>query len=173
MPRYDDSTAQCFVLTYKEGLMSAVAHDLKLQVTRWNIALDAEAATAVAEFDAGSLRLVNAMKDGRDHPGAFGLDAKTIEKNIAKDVLHTRRYPTVRFETDTVTPSERGYDVSGRLTLHGHTRALTVQVTRVDQRFEATVRLFQPDYGIKPYSAMFGALKIKPHVDVKISVPAD
>lgn len=173
MARYDASNAQCLVFTYKEGLMSAVAHDLKLRVTRWSLEVDADQGTAVGDFDPTSLRLVNAMKDGRDNPSAFGLDAATIEKNIAKDVLHTRRHRSVRFEADTVRAAGDGYEVSGRLSLHGHSRDIKAVVALRQGRLETTVRLYQPDFGIKPYSAMFGALKIKPHVDVKISVPAD
>ena len=33
------------------------------------------------------------------------------------------------------------------------------------------VRLHQPDFGIKPYSALLGTLKIKPEVTVRCSVP--
>jgi hypothetical protein len=33
------------------------------------------------------------------------------------------------------------------------------------------VTLHQPDYGIKPYSAMLGTLKIRPDVKVRIRLP--
>ena len=35
MPHYDATTAECLVLTYKEGLLSAVAHDLEIRVARF------------------------------------------------------------------------------------------------------------------------------------------
>jgi len=35
----------------------------------------------------------------------------------------------------------------------------------------AEVPIHQPDFGIKPYSAMLGALKVKPDLVVRCSVP--
>ena len=49
--------------------------------------------------------------------------------------------------------------------LHGRSREITLKRTGDD---EAEVTLHQPDYGIKPYSAMFGALKIKPDIRVRL-----
>ena len=37
----------------------------------------------------------------------------------------------------------------------------------------AEVSLHQPDFGIKPYSAMLGTLRVKPDVTVVVSLPAD
>jgi hypothetical protein len=34
------------------------------------------------------------------------------------------------------------------------------------------VRVHQPDFGIKPYSAALGALKVQADVTVKVSAPA-
>ena len=53
MARYDASNAKVQVFTFKDGLLSAMAHDLKLEVTRFE--LDSE---GVSTFDAGSLRVV-------------------------------------------------------------------------------------------------------------------
>jgi len=173
MARYDASNADCFVFTFKEGLMSAVAHDLKLRVGSWHMDVDADAGTLSASFDAGSLRYVTAMKDGRENRSALGIDAKKIEKNIQKDVLNVRKNPTVTFKATSLTASGDGYSVTGDLSLNGVTRSVTGTVTRQGGRLETLVRLNQPDYRIKPYSAMLGALKIKPMVEVKISVPAE
>ena len=59
-----------------------------------------------------------------------------------------------------VTPTE----VVGKLTLHGVTRE--IRCTRSGELVEA--RLDQRDFGIKPYSAMFGTLKVKPEVVVTV-----
>ncbi len=167
MARLDSTKAEVVVLTFKEGLLSAVAHDLKLQVGRFTI--DAEGERFVGEFDTASVRVVDAMKDGREHSGALSASMKAdIEKNIVHDVLDSRKHPTARFETTTVTADR----VEGRLTIHGVTK--DVRGTRRDaggQRI-AEFRFDQRDFGIKPYSAMLGTLKIKPEVLVRVSVPA-
>jgi hypothetical protein len=38
-------------------------------------------------------------------------------------------------------------------------------------RWVAEMNIHQPDFGIKPYTAALGALKVKPEVMVRISVP--
>ena len=57
--------------------------------------------------------------------------------------------------------------------LGGRSKALTIEARRDAGRWVAEVLLHQPDFGVKPYSAMLGTLKIKPDVRVRVSVPAD
>lgn len=154
------TAAEVFVYTFKEGALSALAHDLKLEVTK--VQLEKSDGAVKATFDPRSLRVVCARKDGRDNPGALPAIAHgEIEKNIAGDVLAVAKFPAVTFESTQVTPTE----VVGKLTLHGVTRE--IRCTRKgDQAIEA--RLDQRDFGIKPYSAMFGTLKVKPEVVVSV-----
>jgi polyisoprenoid-binding protein YceI len=166
MARYDARDAQVLVFTFKEGLLSAVAHDLKLTVKRFSIEVDGTKATG--EFEPASLSVVTAMKDGQEAPSALPPFATgEIEKNAHADVLEVKRFPTVRFETTEVTPTA----VAGKLTLHGVTKELR-GVRKTDAgRDVAEFEFDQRDFGIKPYSAMLGTLKIKPKVVVRVSVP--
>lgn len=152
--------AEVFVYTFKEGALSALAHDLKIAVT--GVTLEKNDDAVKATFDASSLRVVCARKDGQDAPEALpSMLHKEIEKNIVGDVLAAARYPTVTFASTRVGPAE----VVGTLTLHGVTKE--IRCTRLpDGRVEA--RLDQRDFGIKPYSAMFGTLKVKPEVVVSV-----
>lgn len=165
MPRLDSSKAEVLVFTFKEGLLSAVAHDLKLQLTRFT--LDHEGERYVAEFEAGSIRVLTAMKDGRDDPGTLSGSAKVdIEKNTLGDVLDVRKHPTARFESVRVTDAS----MEGRLTLHGVTKTLTGSLQKAAGVTTAEFRFDQRDFGIKPFSAMLGTLKIKPEVLVRVSL---
>ena len=65
----DSARAECLMFPEKEGLLSSVAHDLKLEVSDFKIAWDAE--TITARFSPRSLRVVNAMKDKRENPEAL------------------------------------------------------------------------------------------------------
>ncbi len=166
MARYDARDAEVLVFTFKEGLLSAVAHDLKLTVKRFSIEVDGVKATG--EFEAGSLAVVTAMKDGGETPGALpAFAAGEIEKNAHGDVLDARRFPTIRFETTEVTPST----VAGRLTLHGVSKDLRGTRTTHDGKDVAEFEFDQRDFGIKPFSAMLGTLKIKPRIKVRVVVP--
>ncbi|NBS71148.1 hypothetical protein EBT31_19910, partial [bacterium] len=61
--------AECLVFTYKEGLLSAVAHDLKIKVTDFEIVIDEASDSISGTFNATSLRVINAMSNGADTPG--------------------------------------------------------------------------------------------------------
>ena len=34
MPKYDENQAECLIYTFKDGLLSKVAHDLKIKVVK-------------------------------------------------------------------------------------------------------------------------------------------
>ena len=166
-----ESGATCFVFTYKEGLLSAVAHDLKLSVTAFSIELADDLSRVEATLDARSLRVVCTMHDG--HPGAppGDRDRASIEKNVVDDVLAARKFPDIRFASSVVRRDAERATVEGALTLHGKTRNLTVQAVVVDGEWVARVRLQQPDFGIRPYSAMLGTLRVRAEVDVEVRLP--
>jgi polyisoprenoid-binding protein YceI len=125
-----------------------------------------------ATFDPSSLRVVGAVRDGAVHPGTLSEgDKKTIEHNIASDVLRPTEHPTIRFTSTAVTPEGDGYRIEGTLTLHGKTRAIAFTARPEGDRLVAEVRLHQPDFGIKPYSAFLGTLKIKPDLTVRCALP--
>jgi len=169
---FDASSAECLVLTYKEGLLSAIAHDLEIRVSRFEVDVDPETLAVQARFDAASLQVVGALHDGAVQPGALGdADKQKIEHNITADVLHTADHPSILFVSTSVTPEGDGFRIAATLTLHGRSRPLTLLAHPVGDRMVAEVRLHQPDFGIKPYSAMLGTLKIKPDVTVRCAVP--
>lgn len=173
MARYDASTATCHVFTYKEGLLSKLAHDLKIEVTSFTI--DASADAIEASFDPRSLRVACCMKDGREAPGTLSdRNKRTIEDSIAKDVLNAKRHPKITFTSTRIDPrDDGGFDIQGDLALHGARRPVSLRVTREGGALQTRVRLHQPDFGIKPYQAMMGTLKIKPAVEVTLSLPED
>jgi polyisoprenoid-binding protein YceI len=153
-------------------LLSPVAHDLKLKVTRFSLTVAAD--RVEGRWDAGSLEVASVMRDGREVPGALGRrDFDKIAKTIREDVLSSRRHPEIAFRSDSVVVDGERAVVKGSLTLAGKSRPLTIEAGKRHGRWIAEVSLHQPDFGIKPYSAMFGTLRIKPDVKVVVSVPAD
>jgi len=183
VPRYDASRAVCVVRTFKEGLLSAVAHDLELRVERFEVEVTGTAEAPVVpavtgRFDPASLKVLHAMRDGRPNPVALSdHDKRKIEENAADDVLDVRRYPSIEFVSSSVArvgaSGGNGWRVAGRLTLHGRTRDIDFTTHVEGGRQVAEVRLHQPDFGIKPYSAMLGTLKIKPDIVVRVELPEE
>jgi len=167
MPKFDQHTAECRVFTFKEGALSALAHDLELQVGRFTIEISDERAID-ATFAAGSMTVLHAIKDGHPHPMSDG-DKRKIERTIVDDVVDAQRYPEIRFRAKT-TPAGDGFVLAGELSLHGKTRSVAITTQLASGKQIAEVTLHQPDFGIKPFSAMLGALRIKPDVKVRVSL---
>ncbi len=173
MPTYDASSAECFVYSFKEGVLSAIAHDLKHRVTQLSMEVDPEAGIIEARFDATSLRVECVMRNGAEAPGTLRDGHKReIQSNVVRDVLHARRYPQIRFHSSDVTREGDGFRIAGTLELHGIERNIQTVARRRGDRWVAEVEIHQPSYGIKPFSAMMGTLRIKPTVRVQLSVPA-
>jgi hypothetical protein len=51
-------------------------------------------------------------------------------------------------------------------------RRISAKASLRGDRWGAQISIHQPDYGIKPFSAMLGALKVKPKVRVRVFVAA-
>lgn len=171
-PRFHQDNADVLVFTFKEGLLSAIAHDLKIRVTRFSIDVDQATNAITATFDPASLEVVAAMKNGQEAPGSLSdPDRRKIEENIRNDVLQVKKYPEIRFASTSVEEDDAtGYRVRGLLTLHGQTREVTFTSRTDGEGQVAEVKIHQPDFGIQPYSAMLGTLRIKPDVLVRAAL---
>jgi polyisoprenoid-binding protein YceI len=173
MPRYTQNEAEALVFTFKDGLLSKVAHDLKVSITRFSLDFDPAAAKITAEFDPSSLRVINAVHDGAEDPKALSdADKDKIAAQIQNEVLETGAHPKATFtSTKVVRRPDGGYSITGDLTLHGATRPVSAESRVEGGRLVAEVPLNQPDFGIVPFKAMMGTLKVKPEVRVRISIP--
>jgi polyisoprenoid-binding protein YceI len=170
MPTHDQSNAECFVFTFKEGLLSPIAHDLRIKVTRFTVMV--ENGVVTASFDTASLRVDTPMKDGKENPTALGeADKEKIASQIRDDVLNSSKHPEANFRSRSVKQrSDGGYDLDGDLTLHGVTKPIQARTELVSGKQELEFKLHQPDFGITPFRAMMGTLKIQPDVRVRLLV---
>ena len=172
MARFDAYNSECLVFSFKDGLLARLAHDLKLRVERFSIEVDDATKAIKATFDPSSIQVVCAQVDGRDDPSTLSKgDKKKIYDNVTKDVLRTRKHPEIRFDSTNVVERGEGFAVEGTLQMHGKSRNIQASVRADGDRWVSELRLHQPDFGIKPYTAALGALKVKPDVLVRVSVP--
>ncbi|MEZ4326842.1 MAG: YceI family protein [Polyangiales bacterium] len=172
MPKYDASSAEVLLFSFKDGLLAKVAHDLKMRVDDFSIDVADDLSSVKATFQANRISVLTAMKDGRDDYGTLSDgDKKKILGNIADDVLNSRRHPTITFESSSVREQGSTRTVSGNLTLNGQTRSVSATIREEGANWVTDVTLQQPDFGIKPYKALGGALKVKPEVRVSVRVP--
>jgi polyisoprenoid-binding protein YceI len=168
VPNYTRGTL--YVFTFKEGLLSKVAHDLRLSVQRFSVQVDGE--NVVAAIATSALTVDGAMKKGNLSPGTLSdKDKRDIAGNIEKDVLKTSRNPEIRFEgTVSGDPEAAQFNVSGQLSLAGKTRALTIPIRREGKRLRGRVSFLQSDWGIKPFRALMGTLKVQDRVEVEVDL---
>ena len=169
MPRLDENQAECRLLTFKEGALSALAHDLELAVTRFTIEVSAGLGVD-ARFDARSLEVLHALRDGKPTAALSDDDKRKIERSIVDEVLDANRHPEIRFRA-AATAEGDGFLLKGELTLCGRTRPLEIRARPEGARLVAEVVLHQPDFGIKPYRALLGALKVRADVQIRAAVP--
>lgn len=174
MPKYDQEQAECWVFTYKQGLLSPVAHDLRLRVTRFAIEVDDAVSSVSGHFDPSSLVVDTAMKDGAESPSALSsADKHKIEDQIRDAVLEVRKFPDIGFRSRSVKArADGGYELAGALSLHGVTRELNVATRKLADGQELELTLHQPDFGIEPYRAMLGALKLQSDVKIRMAIRA-
>ncbi|MFD1049483.1 YceI family protein, partial [Kibdelosporangium lantanae] len=136
-------------------------HDLVIEVSRWSGEVSETAVTVTAE--AGSLRVV----EGRG--GAIPLSERDKREIAvtARKILQADRSPEITFTSTEVT----GDLVEGTLTILGRERPFRLQVVQPgENRYRGTGTVTQSEYGIKPYTAMLGALKLADAVAVEAEV---
>jgi hypothetical protein len=162
----DETNADCEVFTFKEGILSAVAHDLRIKVTRFALVTDG-ASFVKGTFDAGSLRVECARRAGVDDWRALSdNDKRTIEGNIVREVLGGN---AIVFSSTEIATDGGGFRVRGDLTLAGRTRSIAFVTRQEGERQVAEVTIHQPDFGITPYKAMLGTLRVQPDVRVRVA----
>lgn len=150
---------------FKEGLLSAMGHDLRLSVREFRIEADEERVTA--SFRTDSIRVEGAMRDGRLDDGALSPKQKReVLDNIADKVLQSRKFPEIAFKG-----RRQGMKVIGDLTMVARTNAVELTVANIGGRFKWRVEIQPLRWGIQPYSALFGALKIQDRVAVEFDIP--
>ena len=164
-----------WVHTRKEGVLSRMGHDLRLRAERLSLRYAPETGRLELTVPADALRVEGALQGERLEPGALSAsDRAEIERNVRERVLESRRHPTIRFE-GTVGGSSDAAErpVEGTLALHGAERPLRATARLEGGTWQARVRLDQRDFGIRPFKAPLGVLKVQPHVDVLVQVPAE
>jgi hypothetical protein len=146
------------VRTKRTGAASKAGHDLLIEVTSWSATLDPDADPALTlTADSGSLRVL----EGSGGIQALGDDDKAgIEQTIEEEVLMGT---PIEFRSTVV----EGRRIEGELELAGQRHPISFELTDDEHgRLAASATVRQTDWGMKPYSALFGTLKVADEVEV-------
>lgn len=155
------------VRTTRSGAAAKAGHNLLIHVTSWSATLtladDPGESSVQLEADGASLR----VREGKGGMQALGPDdMASIVQSIDEDVLKRQG---IVFRSTSARPNGDGLAVEGDLTIVGKTHpvSFTIEVDS-EGRLTGGCVIKQSDWGIKPYSTLFGALKVVDEVDVAV-----
>lgn len=158
--------------TSRQGVAATAGHDLTIEVDRWS------GAVRVADEPAdGSVEVTVQLATLRVVEGTGGL-APLSDRDRREIALTARRLldadsrPEATFVSTAIRASPGGGGViEGTLTLRGRGHPLELTVTALGGgRYRAVGEVAQTNYGIKPYTAFFGALKVADLVRIEAEV---
>lgn len=163
----DPSAASLKVWTGKEGKAAKAGHNLEIEVSDWSATLslgDSPEETALTlTANSRSLRVL-AGSGGMQKLGDD--DRANVDQTIDDEVL---KGGEITFKSTGVHGVDGTHDlhVHGDLTLLGKTApvAFTLAI-QPDDEITGEALIKQTDFGMKPYSALFGTLKVKDEVRV-------
>jgi len=157
--------------TSRDGLAAQAGHDLTIEATRWSGVLEVKDDLSPADLE---VRVDMGALVVRDGTGGVKPLTDRDRREIAvtmRRVLSSGQYPEAVFAAAGFEPGAGGGGIDGTLTIRGQARPWRVSVTQTgDGRYRADASVLQSAYGIKPYSAFLGALRVRDAVDVAVDV---
>jgi polyisoprenoid-binding protein YceI len=157
--------------TFRDGLVAQAGHDLTIDAVRWSgeivVGADLTPSSMRATVDLGALVV---------RTGTGGIKPLTDRDKreiavTARKTLSADRYPETTFTATHFEPANAGGVIVGTLALAGQSRPQRLAVSQTAPGvYHATTTIRQTDYGIKPYSAFLGSLKVADAVEVEIDV---
>jgi polyisoprenoid-binding protein YceI len=163
---------QLLIKTSRTGLGAKAGHDLTIEVTRWHAEVivdsaDAAGSSVSVEADVGSFEVRTGTGGVKPLTDA---DRVEIKKTIREKILQTGRHPAITFQSTRVSGTPESFSIDGQLTITGRTEPITVHGRLAGDRVEGSATVVQSRWGIKPYTAFLGALKLSDEVTVEFSI---
>ncbi len=159
------ANGELLVRTGRSGAAAKAGHDLVIEVGAWEATLqvgrDPAESRVTLTADGGSL----VVREGKGGISALGDDDKKgIRETIDQEVL---KRTEIRFASTSVSENAAGLQVQGELELLGARAPITFEIAQGgDATVTASAVVTQSKWGMKPYSALFGTLKVADDVEV-------
>jgi polyisoprenoid-binding protein YceI len=147
--------------TSREGFAAQAGHDLTITFSRWS-----------AEAGEGSISVTVDLSSFEVLDGSGGIKPLT-ERDKREIQLTARRLLDADRQPEATYRSEEVGDgvVDGTLALRGVQRPLRLTVSDLGgDRYRVTGTVRQSDFGITPYTAFFGSLKVADPVAIEAEV---
>ena len=159
------------VKTGREGAAAKMGHDLVLEIKDWSGTVDVGDSTSVdLTASPGSIAVLEGTGGAKPLKDK---DKADIEKSASGKVLGSS---PITFQSSEASLDGGTLTVRGDLSINGQSDSVNVPCTvGADGTVSGSVKLQQSTFGIKQYSAMMGALKVKDTVEVVVEarLPTD
>ncbi|MEA2232850.1 MAG: hypothetical protein QOD83_2666 [Solirubrobacteraceae bacterium] len=151
------------IKTGKEGAAAKAGHDLVLGVNSWSGSIDVENGSVELTADPGSVEVESGSGGAKP---LSDKDKADIKKSISDKVLGSDQ---ISFKSSSVENNGGQMKVAGDLSIAGNSNSVSIPLSvKDDGTVSGSLTVSQKDYGIKQFSAMFGALKVKDQVEILI-----
>jgi YceI-like protein len=163
MPTIGPQDGTLTVRTGRKGAASKAGHDLRLEVTKWQATLElGDSPSMTLSADSRSLE----VREGTGGVKSLDDDDKAnIAQTIDDEVL---KGGAIQFRSTGVAVDGERLSVHGDLTIGSKTQRIAFDLLHSGGRLAGSAVVNQPSWGIKPYSALFGTLKVADEVTVSI-----
>lgn len=171
--RVGPDVGRLLVHTGRTGLGSRAGHDLTIGAMAWSGDVvvdtgDAARSSVSVDIDVASMHVISGSGGVKPLTDS---DRADIERTMCDKILDAARHPIIRFRSTRVSGTSESFTVDGDLTIKDVSRPVTATGSSdSDGRVRATATVPQSRWGIKPYSAFFGALKVADEVMIEVEV---
>ena len=169
--------SQLIVETQAGGFLGKMGHDLEITVREFSgeILLNSEdlsRSSVKVTLQASSLEVLNVESEK---------DLKEIEENLFGKVLAIQSFPRISFESHRLRINSLPSNcysvwVEGTFTLRDIMKNIetsgALSLTGNELKVEGTFEIKQTDFGIKPFSTLGGAIRVKDKVKITYSLVA-
>jgi hypothetical protein len=150
------------VKTGKEGAAAKMGHDLVLGVNSWQATVEGGDSPSISlTADPGSVEVIEGSGGAKP---LSDKDRGDIKKSITNKVLGGSQ---ITFTSSTVEDNGGQMLAKGDLSIAGKSSQVSVPLSVSGNTISGSITLSQKDFGIKQFSAMMGALKVKDQVEVQ------
>ncbi|MBK8480268.1 MAG: YceI family protein [Proteobacteria bacterium] len=159
------------ILTFKDGLLSRLGHDLQLRLPALELTIDQR--QVEGRFKTSEIVVEGAARPGGvvDREALSAREQAEIREAMQSKVLLTGKFPDAHLDATLTFKGEHEVLVRGMLELVGQAREIEFAVERRDGHLRGSVVLVPSRWGIAPYKALLGALRLQDRVEIRFELP--
>ncbi len=172
--KIDANKSQLVARLFRGGFAGFMGHNHVIRATEFSgsIQFDPENHSSFAAFI--EVKTASLKADEPEIRAKHKLEKKVRDKDRKKiqntmesaEQLDVKKFPVMTFKATKVEKQEKDqYRIHGDLTMHGVTRPVSLLMSAKTEKsqgaLQGSLQFKQSDFGIKPYSAVFGSVKNK------------